>query len=184
MLKPEHIKVSLYLEKLLVHLRAVATLDDEHIHRLGFKFLEILTKVKVWFQQQGKPQNPTNGELRPTAGFEPPKAAELKREDPSQSADKFDFLTDFSKAPIMNSTAWPNQVQLPNGYSDPNYSLQPSWNDMAFDFPMDLDPNIFTHLIQADQIQNYHDSGMSNVEEFNQMDYLNNMPDFGNWPTQ
>lgn len=62
--------------------------------------------------------------------------------------------------------------------------MQPSWNDMAFDFPMDLDPNLLTHLIEADQTLNYQDSELSNGETFNQMEYLNNMPDFGNWPMQ
>lgn len=85
----------------------------------------------------------------------------------------------------MNSTPWPNQFQQsPTGYSDPNYSVQPSWNDVAFDFPMDLDPNLFTHLIQADQNQNYHGNETSNVESLNQMGYLNNMPNYGSWPMQ
>lgn len=182
MLKPEDIKVPLYLEKLLVHLKAVATMDDHNTHVLGAKFLQILTKVKVWFQQQVKPYPPAKEEPRLAAGFEPSRPAELKREDPSQFTEKFDFLTDFSKAPTMNTTAWPNQFQSSNGYSDPNYSMQPSWDDVAFDFPMDLDPNLFTHLIQADP--NYQDSETSNGQAFNQMDYLNNMPDFGSWPMQ
>ena len=184
MLKPESIKVSLYLEKLLVHLNAVATLDDKGTHILGAKFLQILTKVKVWFQQQGTPQRPAKEERRPAVGFEPSRPTELKLDDPSKHTDKFNFLTDFSKAPTMNNPTWPNQFQSPNGYSDPNYFIQPAWNDMAFDFPMDLDPNLLTHLMQADQIPNYQDSQTSNGEAYNQMDYLHNMPELGSWPMQ
>lgn len=184
MINHEDIKVSLYLEKLLVHLKAVATLENQEMHTLGAKFLQILTKVRIWFQQQRKPHRPANEEARPAADFEPSGPTDLKREDPSQYTDKFDFLTDFSKPPTMNAPAWPNQYQSSNGYSDPNYSSQPSWNDMAFDFPMELDPNLFTHLMQADQTQTYADGDTANVEAFNQMDYFNNVPDFGGWPVQ
>ena len=183
-LKNEDIKVSFYLDRLLVHLKAVAALDDQTVHTLGAKFVQILTKVKFWFQLQGKPNRPANEETRPAAGFEPSRPAEPKRECSPQYTDKFSFMTDFSKAPTMNATTWPNQYQSPNSYSDSNYSLQPSWNDVAFDFPMDLDPNLFTHLIQADQPQTYQDNEGSNAEAFNQMDYLNSMPDFGGWPMQ
>ena len=185
-LKLEDIKVSFYLEKLLIHLKAVAKLDDQHMHTLSAKFLEILKKVKMWFHNQGK-QRQANEEPQPPAGFEPSGPPESKEDGPAQyPADKFSFLTDFSKAPTMNATTtWPtNQFQSPNGYTDPNYAMQPTWNDVAFDFPMDLDPNLFTHLIQADQTQNYQDNN-DNVDGFNnQMDYFNNMPNFGTWPTQ
>ncbi len=184
-LKPEDIKVSLYLEKLIVHFKAVATLEDQKIHNLGAKFLQMLTKLKVWFQQQqGKPHRPASEVKRPAATLEPSGPSELKREIPSRYTDNFDSLDDFSKAPTMNTTAWPNQFPPSKSYSDPNYSLQPPWNDMAFDFPMELDPNLFTHLIQADQTQSYQDSEMSNVGVFNQIDYLNGIPDFGSWPMQ
>ena len=186
MLKLEDIKVSFYLEKLLIHLKAVAKLDDQNMHTLSAKFLEILKKVKMWFQHQGK-QRQADEEPQPPAGFEPPGPPESKEDGPSQYAtDKFSFLTDFSKAPTMNATTtWPaTQFQSPNGYPDPNYAMQPTWNDVAFDFPMDLDPNLFTHLIQADQTQNFQDNN-DNVDGFNnQMDYFNNMSNFGTWPTQ
>lgn len=163
----------------------MATLDNQEIHTLGAKFLLILTKIKAWFQQQEKLQKPANEETWPAATFEPPRATELKREDPSQYTDKSNFLTDFSKAPTMNTTAWPSQSQSTKGYSDSNYSLQPSWDSMApFDFPMDLDPDLFTHLLQEDQTQNYLDSSTADLEALNQMDYLNNMPDFSSWPMQ
>ena len=183
-LKQEDIKVSFYLEKLLLHLKAVAVLDDSNLHTLGAKFLEILSKVKVWFQHQRKPHRPANEEKRSAAGFEPSGRTETKEEGPSQHTDKFSFLTDFSKAPTMNTTTWPNHIQSPNSYSEPNYSLEPAWNDVAFDFPMDLDPNLFTHLIQADQVQDYQDTEGSNVEAFNQMDYFNNISSYGSWPMQ
>lgn len=184
-LNPEDIKVSLYLEKLLVHLKAVATLDNQEIHTLGAKFLQILTKIKFWFQRQGKPNRPANEETWPVVNFEPPRPTELKQEDPLQYTDKANFLTDFSKAPTMNTTAWPDQSQSSMGYSDPSYFSQPSWDAMGpFDFPMDLDPDLFTHLIQDDQNLNYLDSGTSDGSAFNQMDYLNNMPDFSSWPMQ
>lgn len=184
LLKSEDIKVSIYLDKLLVHLKAVATLEDEDTHLLGAKFLQILTKVKVWFQrQQEKLHRPANEETRPATGFEPFRPTESKREDLSQHTDKLNFFNDFSEAPTMNTTAWPNQSQSSNVYSDSNYPMQPSWNDMAFDFPMDLDPNLLTQLIQADQTLNHQDSETSNGETLNQMD-LNNLPDFGNWPMQ
>ena len=185
MLKHEDIKVSFYLDKLLVRLKAVAVADDKTMHIISAKFVAILTKVKVWFQHQGEPHRPAEEETRPAAGFEPPRSTEPKQECPPQYTDKINFLTDFSKAPIMNATTWPNQFQSPSGYTSPTYAVQPSWNDVAFDFPMDLDPNLFTHLIQADQTQNYQDhESSSNVEAFNQMGYLNNMPQYGHWPTQ
>lgn len=183
-IKPDDIKVSLYLEKLLVHLKAVTTLGGKNLHLLGARFLQILTKVKIWFQQQGKKQKPAKEQQRPAAGSETSRTTEMKREDPSQYTDRFNFLTDFSKAPTMNTTVWPNQFQSSNGYFDPNNSLQPSWDDMAFDFPMDLHPTLFTNLMEADQTQNYNDIENSNAEGFNQMDYLHNMPDFGSWPMQ
>ena len=186
MLKLEDIKVSFYLEKLLIHLKAVARLDDQNLHTLSAKFLEILKKVKMWFHNQEK-QRKVDKEPQPPAGFEPSKPPELKEDGPTQyPTDKFSFLTDFSKAPTMNATTtWPtNQFQSLNGYTDPNYPMQPTWTDVAFDFPMDLDPNLFTHLMQADQTQSYQ-GNTENVDGFgNQMDYFNNMPNFGTWPTQ
>lgn len=183
-LKQGDIKVSFYLEKLLPHLKAVAVLNDSTLHCLGAKFLEILSKVKVWFQHQGKPHRPVNEEKRSTAGFEPSGRTESKQGGPSQQTDKFSFLTDFSKAPTMNTTTLPNHFQSSNSYPDHNYSLEPAWNDVAFDFPMELDPNLFTHLLQADQIQDYQENEASNVEAFNQTDYFNNVPIYGSWPMQ
>ena len=180
-LKPEDIKVALYLEKLLVHLKAVATLDNHNTHTLGAKFLLILTKVKVWFQKQMKS---ANGETRTVPGFETSAPMETKPGNPLQYSDKLDFLSDFGKAPTSDTTAWFNQSQASNGNFDPNYSIQPSWNDMAFDFPMDLDPSLITHLIQADQTANDQGGEAVNMDGFNQMDYLHNMPDFGSWPAQ
>lgn len=179
---PEKIKVSLYLEKLLIHLKAVATLDGQDVHVLGAKFLQILTKVKVWFQQQEKQHRTANERAQPAVAFELSRSSEPKRENPSQYIDKSSFLTDFSKAPAMNTTPWPNQFQPSKGYPNPDYSMQPFWNDMSFDIPMDLDPNLFT-LMQADHTQTYQDSETSNRDAFNQMDYFN-MPDFGSWPMQ
>ena len=183
-LRIEDLKVSFYLEKLLAHLSAVATLNDQETHTLADKFVQILTKVKAWFEQQGRPYSSANDGIRPPAGSGPSRSIQMKREDHPHYTDKFNLLTNFSKAPTMNTTVWPDQFQSSNDYSDPNYSLQPSWNDVAFDFPMDLDPNLFTHLIQADQTQNYQNSETSNVEAYNQIDYLNTMPDFGGWPMQ
>lgn len=185
MLKPEDLKVSLYLEKLLVHLKAVATLDNREIHNLGAKFLHILIKITFWFRKQGQLNRPANEETWPVVNFEPPEPTQVKREDPSKYTEKANFATDFSKAPTMNTTAWPDQLQSSEGYSDPKYSLQPSSDMMApFDFPMDLDPDLLTHLIQDDQNMNYLDNGALDVEAFNQMDYFNNMPDFSSWPMQ
>lgn len=109
---------------------------------------------------------------------------ETRPENPLQYTDKFDFLSDFGKAPTADTTAWFNQPQPSDENFDPNYSMQPSWNDMAFDFPMDLDPSLITHLIQADQTANDQGGETLNMEDFNQMDYLHNMPDFGRWPAQ
>ena len=163
----------------------MATLDNQQIHTLGAKFLQILTKIKFWFQRQRRPNPPANEETWPVVNFEPSKPTELKREDHLQYTDKANFLTDFSKAPTMNTTAWPDQSQSSMGYSDPSYSSQPSWDAMApFDFPMDLDPDLFTNLIQDDQTLNYLNSGTLDGATFDQMDYLNNMPDFSSWPMQ
>lgn len=184
-LKPEDIKVSLYLEKLLVHLKAVAMLDNREIHTLGAKFLQILIKLKFWFQQQGQMNRPTHDETWPVVNSEPSEPTESKEEDPLKYTDKAKFVTNFGAAPTMNTTAWPDHLQSSQGYSDPKYSVQPSWDMNApFDFPMDLDPDLLAHLIQDDQNLNYLDNGTLDLEAFNQMDYLNNMPDFGSWPMQ
>ena len=184
-LNPEDIKVSLYLEKLLVHLKAVAMLDNREIHNLGAKFLQILIKIKFWFQKQGQLNQPANEETWPVVNFEPSGPTELKREDPSLYTNKANYATDFSKAPTMNTTAWPDQLQLSEDYSDPKYSSQSSWDMMTpFDFPMDLDPDLLTHLIQDDPNLNYLDNGTLDGEVFNQMNFLNNMPDFNSWPMQ
>ena len=183
-LKPEDIKVALYLEKLLIHLKAVATLDNHNTHTLGAKFLQILTKVKVWFQKQGKPDRPAKEETRTASGFETSTSMETRPENPSQYTDKFNFPSNFGKAPTTDTTAWFNQPQPSNENFDSNYSMQPSWNDVAFDFPMDLDPSLITHLIQADQTENNQGGETLNMKGFNQMDYLHNMPDFGSWPAQ
>lgn len=163
----------------------MATLDNQELHILGSKFLQILTKIKFWFHQQGNQNRPANEETWPVVNFEPPRLTELKREDPLQYTEKANSLTDFSKAPTMNTTAWSDQSQSSMGYSDPNYSSQPSWDAMApFDFPMDLDPDLFTNLTKDGQNLNYLNSGTSDGAAFNQMDYLNNMPDFSSWPMQ
>ena len=180
-LKPEDIKVALYLEKLLVHLKAVATLDNHNTHTLGAKFLQILTKVKVWFQKQMKT---AHGETRTAPGFETSTSMETTPENPLQYPDKLDFLSDFGKAPTTDTTTWFNQPQPSNENFDPNYSMQPSWNDMAFDFPMDLDPSLITHLIQADPTANDQGGETLNMDGYNQMDYLQNMPDYGSWSGQ
>ena len=169
----------------MVHLKAVAALDDHDMHTLGAKFLQILTKVKAWFQQQGKPCRPAKQEARPAAGSELCGTTRSKRDDPSHNADKFSFLADFNESPTsMNTTSWSTPFQSFNDYPNPNFLTQPSWNDVAFDFPMDLDPSLITHLIEADQSQNYQDNIASNVEAYDQMNYANNMPDFGSWPMQ
>ena len=181
-LKQENIKVLYYLEKLLVHLKAVAALDDHDIHTLGSKFLQILTKVKAWFQQQGKPCRPVK---ECALGSEYRGTTEPKREDTSQNAEKFSFLADYNESPTtLNTTSWSTQFQSLDSYPDPNFSTQPSWNDAAFDFPMDLDPSLFTHLIEADQTQTYQDNIPPNIEAYDQMNYINNMPDFGSWSMQ
>ena len=184
MLKNEDIKVAFYLEKILDHLKAVATLDGQEVHTLATKFVLILNKVKIWFQRQGKQLRPASEEKEPVAGFEPARPPESNQEDPQTYADKFSFLTDFNKPPTVYPTVWPNQFQSPNDYSDPNYPLQSPWNDVAFDFPMDLDPNLMTHLVHSDQSQDYQEHEPSNMEAYNQVDYLNNMSNFGGWPLQ
>ena len=183
-LNHEDIKVSFYLEKLLVRLKAVAALDDQAVHTLGDRFYQILAKVKIWFQQQMKPPKPAHEFKAPAASFELSGRTEPKHENLSQDADKFSFMTDFGKSTNMYNTSWPDQFQPTTDYSDPNDAGQPSWNDVAFDFPMDLDPNLFTHLIEADQDQNLPDNGPSNVEGYDQMNYLGNAPNFGGWPMQ
>ena len=155
------------------------------MHTLGAKFFQILTKVKAWFQQQGKPCGPVKEDTRQAAGSEFCRTMEPKQEHPSQNTDKFSFLADFNDSPTtMNTTTWSPQFQSTNGYSDSNFSTQPSWNDVAFDFPMDLDPSLFTHLIEADQTQTYQDNIPSNVEAYDQMNYTNNLSDFGSWSMQ
>ena len=109
---------------------------------------------------------------------------DTRPENALQYTDKLDFLSDFGKAPTTDTTAWFNQSQPSNENFDPNYSMQPSWNDMAFDFPMDLDPSLITHLIQADQTVDDQRGETWNTEGFNQMDYLHTMPDFSSWPAQ
>lgn len=51
-LEPGSNKIDTYLDNLLVHLRAVATLEQGGKHVLSSVFLRILTKLKLWWQHQ------------------------------------------------------------------------------------------------------------------------------------
>jgi len=51
-LDPANNKIEIYFEKLLTHLKAVAEFEDGGKHVISFKFLGILTKLKLWCQHQ------------------------------------------------------------------------------------------------------------------------------------
>jgi hypothetical protein len=95
------------------------------------------------------------------------------------------FFTDLNRGPgdqakgsagtqSTQAPSWPNQIQQPFGYPEAE-SLFPSSN-IPFDFPMEVDPNMFTHFIDAELALNGQDWMQT---QGSGMDYMN-MPDF-NW---
>jgi len=207
-LDPQDLNVDYYLGKILVQLGAVATLDNQGKHVLASQFLNILSKLKMWYDSLKRQQAPKNDQK---VAFDPkqqqngvpgpnsmpgngtrflPRSATfgLAEEDYDFSKPPWSngesFFTDFSKGPgdgahdspdtqSMRAPLWPNQLQQNFNYSEVE-SLFPSSN-IPFDFPMEVDPNMFTHFMDAGISQNgqtwlpTEGSGMAytNMPEFN-----------------
>ena len=232
-LDPEACKVNPHLERLLVKLKAVALLDNKKKQILASKFVMILTKLRMWFQQQmtqNRAGHEQEDDLEPCRNSEPEKggsdktSASIDRRLPSDAQVTVDsatesvqsgpprtyeplqwsisspssgnFFTDFAKGPTgaafdsapvqaMQAPSWPSQPP-PTEYPEPTYSFPSSSNEPS-DFPMDFDPNLFTHLVDAELHQNNGFQFMSNEDDG--MDYAN-MPDYNwssssaNWPLQ
>ena len=100
------------------------------------------------------------------------------------SIEKAGFFTDFAKAPTapaidqsgmqaIHTTSWPSTFQTSARYAEPVA--------MPFNFPMEADPNLFTHLVNAELDQSNQDNWMPDADSFNNMDYIG-LPEF-NWAT-
>lgn len=217
-LDPASNKVETYLEQLLIHLKAVATLEDGGRHALSSRFLGILTKLKFWFQHQ-KPQSPGDGSIDGelgrgndsiavktalTQGKVPSNHVPVSESEPADETSyrgpllqyelptslyeppamgKGDYLIDFGKSSTvtamdqsdtqpMQPTAWSTNFPTASGY--PSAS-------MPYSYPMDADPTLFTHLVNAELDQNNQDNWMPDADAFGAMDY-SSMPEF-NWAT-
>ena len=94
------------------------------------------------------------------------------------SLEKVGFFNDFSRpqsAPVVDQvgtqptqpTSWPTDFQTSNFY--------------PFNFPTEVDPNLFTHLVNMELDQTNQSNWLPDVDSFNAMDYAN-LPEF-NWAT-
>ena len=74
----------------------------------------------------------------------------------------------------VQTTSWPTSYPNPSGYSE----QQPA---LPFSFPLEADPSLFTHLVNAEIDQNNQDNWMTDADSFGGLDYPG-LPDF-NWAT-
>lgn len=205
-LDPQDLKIDYYLTEVIAHMKAVTILEDGKLHVLSGQFLNIILKLKMWFESIKMPQPSNSGQSK---AFDPKKEENII---PNLSADDtgllpgsdsyrlvedgYDFskppssngpgfFTDMSRGPSvpsfntansqsMQATSWPNQNQQIFNYPEVD-SLFPSSN-IPFDFPMEVDPSMFTHFMDTELSPN----GQSWLApEGSAMDYTN-IPDF-NW---
>ena len=73
----------------------------------------------------------------------------------------------------IQTTSWPTTYHNPPGYSEPP--------PMPFNYPIETDPSLFTHLVNTEIDPNNQDNWMTDAESFGGLDYPN-LPDF-NWAT-
>ena len=99
-------------------------------------------------------------------------------------SDRRGFFGDFNKSPIISGpnqgstqslqpTSWSATYQTTVGYSQPPVA--------PYNFSMDADPSLFTHLVNADLDQSNQDNWMLDADSYNGMDY-SSLPEF-NWAT-
>lgn len=203
-LDPQDLRVDFYLTNIVVQFKAVTNLENDKKHILAGQFLNILTKLKVWYESLKGQQAPKNDQHlvinpnqeqkgRPATDTVAENATGLVPGGPTYGLveDNFNFslppisngpnfFTDISRDPnnptddsastsSIPAQSWPNHNQSIFNYPETE-SLFPSSN-VPFDFPMEVDPNMFTHLMDAELSQN--GQGW-------QADSYINMPDF-NW---
>lgn len=216
---PANNKIDIYLEEILTHLKAVATLEDGHKHVVSSKFLGILTKLKLWCQHQKQPrseeacfsrgpkrehdknanisaltQDDVPSKNAPSLGYGPPFGAfypgpllqyDLPNslyEPPPTGAEA--YFTDLGKGSTiaginqrgtqpMQAMSWPASDPSGMGYLEPS--------SLPFNYPMDTDPSLFTHLINAELDQEQQDSWVPDADNFPAIDY-SVLPEF-NWAT-
>ena len=221
-------KIDTFLDKLLIHFRAVATLEQGGKHVLSSVFLRILTKLKLWFEhQKNQPCGSTIAETSSIEGekngvldedpWSPPSTepteasvnydqeAPYSFADPPQpttqstsnfqvqASDKIGFFPDYNTPDFlglntnnlnqqtsqpMQAASWPTSFQPNPSYSEP---LNPNYQG----YPMDLDPNLWTHLANAELDQNRQDNVMYDADSYANLDYTA-IPEFnwGTWPQQ
>ena len=82
--------------------------------------------------------------------------------------------------PLTQAPSWFNDVQPSSAIPEPEYSFT-SISNGPFDFPMELDPNLFSQLFSKELYENGGGNPMFNGEDG--MDYTN-MPDndWATWP--
>lgn len=117
-LDPEDKKIEVYLEKILSHLRAVATLANGDKHVISSKFIGILTKLKLWCQHQKQQRSKEacfsrkpNRECDSNAGISAPTQDDL----PSTNAAHLGY----EAAPRASYSRPPLQYDLPNSFYEP-----------------------------------------------------------------
>ena len=217
-LDPANNKIELYLEEIITHLKAVATLADGDKHIISTKFLGILTKLKLWCQHQKQQRSEEACFIRgPKVEYDNANISALTQDDvPSKNAPNLGYgpafgasypgprlqydlpkslyeppstqggvyFTDLGKgstiagmnqsgAQPMQASSWPASDPTGMGYLEPL--------SMPFNFPMDTDPNLFTHLVNAELDQEQEDSWVPDADNFPTMDYPL-LPEF-NWAT-
>ena len=104
------------------------------------------------------------------------------------SFDKAGFYNNFAKGPTgppvdrsatqsIQTTSWPTPFQPTTGFA--------GQTNMPFNFPMETEPNLFTHLVNAELDHNNQDSWMPEADPLNGLDF-SNLPNFNwdAWPQQ
>lgn len=114
----------------------------------------------------------------------PPQHHQSASRYPMPSIEKAGFFTDFAKGPTVPAvdqsgsqtiqpTSWPTTFHTAAPYSDPAAG--------TFNYPMEADPSLFTHLVNAELDQNNQDSWLPDADSLSGLDY-SNLPEF-NWAT-
>ena len=240
-------KIDMFLEQLLPHFKAAATLEQGGKHVLSSVFLRILTKLKLWFEhQKTQPTGLTNSTSTTNENnrsgvldedpWEAPATEQTELTEATEPSLNYDQDTPYSFADppqqTQPTTTYQSQIQandtlglfpdfnsqstgylgLPNHlYPTPPQQKSPrlmqpqtqqSWptttpfqpnmtsyseplNPNFADFPMDQDPNLWTHLANAELDQNGQDNLMYDVDSYTNFDYTT-MPElnWGTWPQQ
>ena len=113
---------------------------------------------------------------------------------PYASSADADFLSDPDRSLVgraydgdavqpMLAPSIPNGAQPLPGFQESDYSFMPSANGRPFEFPMEVDPNLFSQLVRTELYENSGGNVMLNGE--NGMEYTD-MPDvdWANWSLQ